>query len=107
MQQLSARWRPLARASVTDRYILSYKATSMVKIRGTLCMQSHILVLPATTKFSGKSFVFKKSVALKGLPKVAVTGLGAGVLDPTVNKNAGLVHAKAPLWGDFGAGRLP
>ena len=41
-------------------------------------MRSHILVLPDTTKFSNKSFVFKKSVVRKGLPKVAVTGLGAG-----------------------------
>jgi hypothetical protein len=41
-------------------------------------MQSHILVLGATTKFSNKSFVFKKNVVKKGLPESAVTGLGAG-----------------------------
>ena len=51
---------------------------TMGKIRGTLCMRRHILALPATTKFLDKSFVFKKSVAEKGLPKVASTGLGAG-----------------------------
>jgi hypothetical protein len=29
------------------------------KIRGTLRMRSYVLVLPATTKFSNKSFVFQ------------------------------------------------
>ncbi len=49
----------------------------MGKILGTPCMRGHISALPATSKSSDKSFVFKKSVVKKGLPEVAVTGLGA------------------------------
>jgi hypothetical protein len=41
-------------------------------------MRSHIFALPATTTISVKAFVFKRLVVRKGLPKVAVTGLGAG-----------------------------
>lgn len=41
-------------------------------------MRRHISVLPPTTKFSDKSFVFKKSVVEKGLAESVVTGLGAG-----------------------------
>jgi hypothetical protein len=41
----------------------------MGKIRGTLGMQSYILIVLPTTKFSGKSFVFKNSGAKEGLKK--------------------------------------
>ena len=41
-------------------------------------MRRYIFVLLATTKFFGKSFVFKNNVAGKGLPKHDPSGLGAG-----------------------------
>ena len=40
---------------------------TMGKIRGTLHMRRYVFVLLVTTKFFGKSFVFKNNVAGKGL----------------------------------------
>jgi len=51
---------------------------TMGKIRGTLHMRRYIFVLLATTKFLGKSFVFKNKVAREGLPRHDPSGLGAG-----------------------------
>src|SRR6516162_2088807 len=50
----------------------------MGRIRGTVHMRRYVFVLLVTTKFSGKSFVFKNNVAGKGLPKHDPSGLGAG-----------------------------
>ena len=54
---------------------------TMGKIRGTLHMRRYVFVLLVTTKFFGKSFVFKNNVAGKGLPKHDPSGLGAGGLE--------------------------
>lgn len=50
----------------------------MGKIRGTLCTQRYIFVQHGTAKIFKKSFCLKDFVVRKGLPKVAVTALGAG-----------------------------
>ena len=42
---------------------------SMGKIRGTLCMRSHISVHRATTKYFCNSFVFKTNIEKEGLPR--------------------------------------
>jgi hypothetical protein len=59
-------------------------------------MESHILALPGTTKFSDKSFIFKKSHVDKGLPEVAVTGLGTGA--PGQRNRPSEKHALVVLW---------
>jgi len=41
-------------------------------------MPRRISTLPLTTKSLDNSFIIKKSVVEKGLPEVAITGLGAG-----------------------------
>jgi hypothetical protein len=42
---------------------------AMGKIRGTLCMRSHISVHRATTKYFCNSFVFKSNNEKEGLPR--------------------------------------
>jgi hypothetical protein len=48
------------------------------KIRGTLSMRSHILVLGATTTSFSISFVFKTKIEKEGLPRDSPAVLGAG-----------------------------
>ena len=53
---------------------------AMGKIRGTLCMRSHISVHPRTTKYFSNSFVVKTEIEKEGLPEDSPAGLGAGGL---------------------------
>jgi hypothetical protein len=53
----------------------------MGKIRGTLCMRSHISAHRATTKYFCNSFVFKTNIEKEGLPRDHTPALGAA--DPT------------------------
>src|ERR1700722_1453714 len=52
----------------------------MGKIRGTLCMWTHICLHRATTKYFSNSFVFKTNIEKEGLPKDSAPDLGAGGL---------------------------
>jgi hypothetical protein len=54
---------------------------AMVKIRGTLCMRSHISLHHATPKYFSKLFVFKTEIEKEGLPGDGPVGLGAGGLE--------------------------
>jgi len=51
---------------------------AMGKIRGTLCMRSHICLHRATTKYFSNSFVFKNEIEKEGLPSDSPADLGAG-----------------------------
>ena len=53
---------------------------AMGKIRGTLCMRSHISVHRATTKYFCNSFVFTTNIEKEGLPRAFTPDLGAGGL---------------------------
>jgi hypothetical protein len=55
-----------------------FACSTMGKIRGTLCMRSHISIHVATTKYFSNSFVFKNKIEKEGLPRDGPPGLGAG-----------------------------
>src|SRR6202140_4600548 len=54
---------------------------AMGKIRGTLCMRSHIVVHRATTNSSAKSFSFRSKIEKEGLPRGSAPALGTGGLE--------------------------
>ena len=66
----------LSRSGNRSEHFRCYFA--MGKIRGTLCMRSHISVHRATTKYFSKSFVFKTEIEKEGLPRDITPALGAG-----------------------------
>src|SRR5437016_7604219 len=51
---------------------------AMGKIRGNLCMRSHISVHRATSKYFSNSFVFKTEIEKEGVPRDSTPDLGAG-----------------------------
>jgi hypothetical protein len=78
-----------------SRYFRRFFA--MGKIRGTLCMRSHISPHRATTKYFCNSFVLKTNIEKEGLPRDRTPDLGAGAhlhLKSLISEFAYSYHSK-------------